>query len=157
MKARWTVLVAEDNENDVLILEHAFSMIKTEVGLNVVNDGAQAIEYLSGANGFRDRSQFPFPHVLLLDLKMPKLDGFDVLAWLRGNPPMHRLRVIVFTSSGHHSDINRAYDLGASGFVRKPAGLSDMRSIVECLKDWLRMNEFPVLAEMTYPPKSSGG
>jgi CheY-like chemotaxis protein len=155
MKAGWTVLVAEDNENDVLILEHAFSTIKTEVSLNVVRDGAQAIDYLSGENGFENRSQHPFPHVLLLDLKMPKVDGFDVLEWLRENPPLHRLRVIMFTSSSHHSDIDRAYDLGASAYVRKPTALSDMQSIVDCIKSWLQMNEFPVMAEIQYSAKKT--
>jgi CheY-like chemotaxis protein len=157
MNARWSVLVAEDNENDVLILEHAFSGIKTDVALKIVTDGAQAIDYLSGQNGFTDRTRFPFPHILLLDLKMPRVDGFDVLEWLRSNPPMHRLRAIIFTSSTHHADIDRAYDLGASSYIRKPTALSDMRSIVDCIKDWLQVNEFSVLADKSYPVRDPAG
>ena len=150
MTARWTVLVAEDNENDVLILEHAFSMIKTEVSLKIVTDGIHAIDYLSGQNGFNDRTRFPLPHLLLLDLKMPQVDGFGVLKWLRENPPLHRLRVIVFTSSAHHTDVDRAYDLGASSYIRKPAALSDMRSVVDYIKEWLQVNEFAVISDATF-------
>src|SRR5262245_57639672 len=76
MNIRWSVLVAEDNENDVLILRHVFSKISTDVSLAFVNDGEEAIKYLRGENGFSDRSKHPFPDVLLLDLKMPRLDGF---------------------------------------------------------------------------------
>jgi CheY-like chemotaxis protein len=151
MKTRWTILVAEDNENDVLLLEHAFSRVKTEVSLNIVRDGEGVIEYLSGRNGFNNRTEFPFPQILLLDLKMPKVDGFNVLEWLRRNPPLHRMRVIVFSSSNHHPDVNRAYDLGASSFLQKPTAIHDMKSIVDCLKQWLEINQFPVLAELTCP------
>jgi CheY-like chemotaxis protein len=150
MTARWTVLVAEDNENDVLILEHAFSTIKTDITLKITTDGTHAIDYLSGRNGFDDRTRFPLPHLLLLDLKMPQVDGFGVLKWLRENPPLHRLRVIVFTSSAHHTDVDRAYDLGASSYIRKPADFADMKSVVACVKEWLRVNEFAIISEATY-------
>jgi len=150
MKA-WTVLVAEDNENDVLILQHAFSRIKSDVSLIFVKDGEEAIHYLSGRDGFKDRDQYPFPDALLLDLKMPKIDGFSVLQWLRDHPPMHRLRVLVFSSSGYHSDIDRAYDLGASSFIQKPTALDDMAAIVNYIGQWLQRNKFSLISQLDYP------
>ena len=155
MTIRWSVLVAEDNENDVLILRHVFSKLSTDVFLAFVNDGEEAIKYLRGENGFSDRAKHPFPDVLLLDLKMPRLDGFDVLAWLRNHPPLHRLRVIVFTSSGHDMDVEKAYDLGASSYFRKPAALNDMKSIVDCLRDWLQLNQFAIIDDAHYLRKKS--
>jgi CheY-like chemotaxis protein len=155
MNMRWSVLVAEDNENDVLILRHVFSKISTDVFLAFVNDGEEAIKYLRGENGFSDRSKHPFPDVLLLDLKMPRLDGFDVLAWLRNHPPLHRLRVIVFTSSGHNLDVERAYDLGASSYFRKPTALNDMKSIVDCLRGWLQLNQFAIIDDAQYLKRES--
>jgi CheY-like chemotaxis protein len=111
--------------------------------------------YLSGTNGFQNRAEHPCPQILLLDLKMPKSDGFNVLEWLRKNPPLIRLRVIVFSSANHHSDIDRAYDLGASSFFRKPTALQDMRLIVDGLKQWLEINQFSVLSDMSFSGSNS--
>ena len=155
MNARWSVLVAEDNENDVLILRHVFAKVSKDVSLAFINDGEEAIKYLRGENGFGDRSKYPFPDVLLLDLKMPRLDGFDVLTWIRNHPPIHRLRVIVFTSSGHELDVERAYDLGASSYFRKPAALNDMKSVVDCLRDWLEINQFAIIEDAQYSRRKS--
>ena len=93
------ILIAEDSEDDVLLLKHAFKKAGSGASLYFVPDGEAALSYLKGAGPFSDRRAFPFPALLLLDLKMPKLDGIEVLAEIRAQPELSRLTVVIFTSS----------------------------------------------------------
>ena len=87
--------------------------------MHFVRDGQEAINYLEGEAAYEDREQYPLPDLMLLDLKMPRLNGFDVLSWLRQQPGLKRLLVTVLTSSDHPNDINRAYDLGVNSYLVK--------------------------------------
>src|SRR5437764_10218189 len=106
-----TILLADDDEDGVILVKMACKRSRLTNPLQIVTDGARAIEYLAGNGKFADRTRFPLPGFLLLDIKMPKKDGFDVLSWIRSHPALKRLPVIFFSSSRHLVDINRAYDL----------------------------------------------
>ncbi|RMD93131.1 MAG: response regulator, partial [Calditrichaeota bacterium] len=115
-----TVLIVEDDPNDVLLIRRAFQKAKILNPLQFVNDGEQAVQYLSGLPPFADSEKYPAPVLLLLDLKLPKKSGFEVLEWLQQQNTLHRLPVVVLTSSNQSSDINHAYDLGANSYLVKP-------------------------------------
>src|SRR5437870_10171701 len=103
-----TVLLAEDDPDDILLTQIAFEKARLANPLQVVRDGEEAIAYLKGEGHFADRHRFPLPILLLLDLKMPKVNGFQVLEWLRHDPHLKRLPVAVMTSSDHDPDADRA-------------------------------------------------
>src|SRR6476619_3845672 len=113
------ILIAEDDANDVLLLERAFEKAGLRHSLRIVRDGEQAIQYFSGQGVYSDRNKFPLPFLLLLDLKMPGTDGFDVLRWARGEPDLKRLLIVVLTSSNLQTDVDRAYELGANSYLVK--------------------------------------
>jgi CheY-like chemotaxis protein len=109
-----------------------------------VRDGQEVIDYLRGEAPFGDRNTNPLPQLLLLDLKMPRLNGFDVLDWLKRQPGLKRLLVVMFTSSEEVQDINRAYDLGANSYLVKPHAIDDLMRVIERLeKYWLEANRNP--------------
>jgi CheY-like chemotaxis protein len=113
--------------------------------IQVVSDGVEAIQYLGGEGIYADRQQHPFPIMLLLDLRMPRKDGFEVLAWLQQQPGLKRLTKVVLTTSSEGPDINRAYDLGANSYLVKPPdadGLMDMLKRIQTY--WLVLNHCPV-------------
>ena len=144
MREAVNILVAEDQPADVLLLKRAFSQVGITAPLHFVQDGQEAIDYLSGQDGFTDRQAHPLPTMMLLDLKMPRLDGFDVLGWVRQQPTLKRLPIIVLSSSNIPEDIDRAYDLGANSFIVKPSGIDAQRQVVEQLQDyWLELNQMP--------------
>jgi CheY-like chemotaxis protein len=146
MKPKYPLLLAEDDANDVFFLQRAFQQAKVENPLQVVRDGQEAIEYLSGSGRFADRRQFPLPYLLVLDLKMPRKTGMDVLEWLQGQPELRCLPVLVLTSSAHRIDIERAYELGANGFVVKPASLEKRVELAKLIGAfWLEVNESPAV------------
>ena len=138
-----TILLAEDNDDHVLLIKRAFAKSNLLNPLQVVNDGRQAIAYLRGDGIYADRSKYPFPALLLLDLKMPNCDGFDVLQWLRSQdfPP---LRVVVLTTSDRVFDMQRAYELGAHSFLTKPVDFRDFVQLGPALKgQWVWMSRHP--------------
>jgi CheY-like chemotaxis protein len=144
MPNRKAILVADDSVEDSFILKRAFEKVGTTVPLLFVKDGQELIDYLSGADGFADRKHHPMPRVLLLDLKMPKLNGFDVLRWLQRQPELRRLIVTVLSSSDESQDVNLAYDLGANSYVVKPSSMNGYDQIVEKLRDyWVEVNRPP--------------
>src|SRR5207249_4077899 len=108
------ILLAEDNADDVLLIQRAFQKAGLRQALQVVQDGGQAIDYLSGNGIYADRDKYPLPYLLLLDLKMPGTDGFEVLQWARSDPNIKRLLIVVLTASNLQEDVDRAYDLGAN-------------------------------------------
>lgn len=149
MPHRKAILVADDSDEDATILKRAFDKAGTSVPVLFVKDGQELIDYLAGADGFQDRAAHPMPRLLLLDLKMPKLDGFDVLRWLQKQPELRRLVVTVLSSSDQPKDINLAYDLGANSYVVKPGSIAGYSNIVEKLRDyWTEINHPPDYAFM---------
>lgn len=138
------VLIAEDQPMDIFLLQRAFAQAPMPITLYFVTDGQEAIDYLSGEKEYGDRELHPLPDLLLLDIKMPRLDGFQVLRWLRNQPGLKRLPVTMFSSSGLASDVNRAYELGANSFLVKPQDADGMSELVIRLENyWLELNAGP--------------
>ena len=140
------ILLAEDDPNDVLSVQRAFQRNYVANPVQVVRDGEEALAYLSGQAPFADRERHPLPVLMLMDLKMPRKSGLEVLAWVRQQPGLKRLPIIVLTSSNQSPDINRAYELGANSYLVKPAGFDSLLDLVKNLDMyWLILNEKPEL------------
>jgi two-component system response regulator len=138
------ILLVEDNPDDVELTRRAFGKSNVANTIEVVNDGAAALDYLLSAGPYGPGEQKPMPKVVLLDLKLPKVDGLDVLRRLRADPRTRRLPVVVLTSSNEEADIVRSYDLGANSFVRKPVDFSAFLDAARQLGlYWLVLNEPP--------------
>jgi CheY-like chemotaxis protein len=118
---RLPILYVEDDENDVYFMRRAFRKLGLSELLFVTRDGEEGIEYLSGTGKFSDREAFPLPALVLLDLKMPRRSGREVLAWIRGQPEFRTLKVVMFTSSTQESDLAFCGSHGADGYVMKPS------------------------------------
>jgi DNA-binding response OmpR family regulator len=141
-----TILVAEDDDNDVFFLERAFKLAKIPAARHRVKDGEEAIAYLRGDGEFSDRQRYPLPCLLLLDLKMPRKNGFEVLTWTRQQTSLKRLPVAVLTSSKEVPDINRAYDAGANTYLVKPVNFEDLLETIRALSHfWLALAKIPDL------------
>src|SRR5438445_680201 len=134
MSPAGTILLAEDNANDVLLTQLALKRARLANPLRVVRDGEEAIAYLEGSGIYADRIQYPFPILLLLDLNMPKLNGFDVLDWLRRHPFRGHLLVAISTDSDSGPDVRRAYELGADSYLIKPPNPEALIDLVQRLK-----------------------
>lgn len=142
MSARITILHVEDDANDALLFRHAWQKAGSAFDLQAVEDGDEAIAYLKGDEKFGDRVRYPMPQLVLLDLKMPRVNGFDVLAWARKDPSFSKLPIVVLTSSNHDLDIKRAYDLGANSYLVKPVGFEPLVDMVKTIHGyWLHFNE----------------
>ncbi len=140
-----TILLVEDDHNDILLTQRAFGKANlADTSLQIVTDGDSAVFYLSGEGKYSDRDRYPLPVLMLLDLKLPRRSGHEILAWLRQQPEIKRLPVIILTSSKENMDINRAYDLGANSYLVKPIGLTALVEVVQTLNlYWLLLNEQP--------------
>ncbi len=138
-----TILLVDDSENDTFLFRVASEKAALRNPLQEVHDGEQAVAYLSGTPPFHDRAQYPLPILMLLDLKMPKKSGFEVLAWLRSESALRRLPVFIFSASLRKEDVDRAFDLGASAFLVKPSTLDDLVQMIQTLTSWLKYNHFP--------------
>jgi CheY-like chemotaxis protein len=139
-----TILVAEDDTDDAFFLQRAFKMAGISTWLQFVRDGQEAIDYLSGEGVFADRTVHPTPDLLLLDLKMPRMNGFQVLEWVRQQPGLKRLPVIIFSSSDEGKDINRAYDLGANSYLIKPHSSEELINVAQRVKQyWVDTSQVP--------------
>ena len=133
-----TILVVEDERNDVFFLEYAFQGAGITNPLQAVADGQEAIDYLAGQGAFSDRKQYPLPCLLLLDLNMPGKSGFDVLRWIRQQPNLKSLKVVVVSGSNQEADMATARSLGITDYIIKPSGLHTLLEIIQEKKDvWL--------------------
>jgi CheY-like chemotaxis protein len=133
-----TLLVAEDDENDFLVLGRALRTANFETDLRRVHDGAEVIGYLAGENGFADRQTHPLPELILLDLKMPRRNGFDVLIWLRNHERLRNLPAVVFSASDNPSDMQQARELGATAYLVKPKAHDGYPKLAQALRDLWR-------------------
>jgi len=138
------ILLAEDDDDDILLIELAFKEAQIPNRLQVVRDGEEAIAYLTGEGQYANRVEYPLPTLLLLDMKMPRKNGFEVLQWIRSEPTLRALRVIVLTTCTEPAKAREAYLLGANAFLVKPA---EFRSLVNLFKSldsyWLRFDRSP--------------
>jgi CheY-like chemotaxis protein len=136
--ARETVLCVEDSADDVLLLKLASRKCGTPFELKCAEDGEKAMAYLSGLGDYANRDEYPFPDLVLLDLKMPRLDGFEVLQWIRRNPGTQQLPVIVLAGSAFRADMRRAIELGANAYSTKPVKFNELELLVDQIAEvWL--------------------
>jgi CheY-like chemotaxis protein len=138
------ILQVDDDENEIRLLQYAAQVANLSSCLRAVSSGQEAIDYIEGKGSYADRSQYPAPKVLLLDLRMPRLNGFDVLRWVRAQENLRGVVVIMFTASAHPDDIGQACDLGANAFVQKPSSHAELVSFLRQLKGfWHDFHQFP--------------
>lgn len=138
------ILVVDDDENDVLLLQRAFKKAGLASWFRVVTGGEQAINYLSGKGMYADRERYPLPFLMLLDLKMPGTDGFEVLRWARSESDLKQLLIVVLTSSNLQTDVDRAYELGANSYLVKPVEFDEMVHMVQRFQVyWSEINRTP--------------
>jgi CheY-like chemotaxis protein len=138
------ILLAEDDEDDVFLLKRAFQRAQISYPVKWAPDGEEAISYLLGLGGYADRAENPWPVFMLLDLKMPRRTGFEVLSWVRHQPRFKCLPIVTFTSSRAHTDVQQAYALGTNLYLVKPAKFDELTDLVRCLTFiWLVMAEMP--------------
>ena len=140
------VLIVDDSEYDALLMRTVFERAGFTQPLRFARDGEEAIAYLRGDGAYRDRRQFPLPTVVLLDLNMPRKNGFEVLAWIQQQPVLKRLRVYVLSASGRPEDIQRSYDLGAGSYLVKPGNLDGLMHLAKTLIAWLELSQFAPLS-----------
>ncbi len=137
-----TVLYVEDEEGDVFFMRAAFRKAGLGGVLRAVGNGQEAMDYVSGSGPYADRELHPFPSMILLDLNLPLVSGFEVLEWLKAFPEFRGLPVIVFSSSARAEDKAKARELGAVDYVEKPASGVDFPQVVDRLRErWLRITE----------------
>jgi CheY-like chemotaxis protein len=150
-----TILLAEDTEDDVFAIKIACRRTGFPHMLQVVTDGEMAIKYLNAEGKFADRTEYPLPNIMFLDLEMPKLNGHQVLEWIRSKREFAQLPVVMLTSSRLSSDIDRAYSLGVTSYVHKKADLGELgQAIRVILKYWLEINIPPTVRETAEHPPS---
>lgn len=143
------ILLVEDDYNDVLLIQRAFRKANIKPSVSTVSDGDEAVLYLQGKEKYADRAQYPLPLLILLDLKLPRRSGLEVLAWIRQQPKLKRLLVIVLTSSQEDSDLTQAYDLGANSYLVKPLDFQELVRLVELIDDyWFKTNKVSQIASI---------
>ena len=135
------ILLVEDDPDDVVLTEHAISKARLANPLRIVRDGEEALNYLAGRSQFADRERYPIPFLVLLDLHLPKVDGFEVLRWIKAQPGLAQLRVAVLTSSKEERDYTKALQLGANSYYRKPGSLEELVNLM------LRLRAYWVLTD----------
>jgi CheY-like chemotaxis protein len=136
------ILLAEDSEEDELLFMNALQNSGIRNPVIVVTDGRQVIAYLNGELQYADRSRFPLPRILMLDLAMPKLDGWQVLQWVRARPEFADLLVVVLTNSLRADDLQRAYRMGANSFLGKPCTSAELLNLQQAYPaHWTRPAE----------------
>lgn len=141
---RQTILHIEDDPNDVLLLQRAIRKANVSVHVETIYDGDRAVAYLTGDDVYSNRERYPFPSLILLDLKIPRKSGLELLSWIRQHPDLKRLPVTILTSSRHEKDINEAYELGANSYLVKPVGFDALTDVVKLISSyWLAINEQP--------------
>lgn len=135
MAGRATILIVEDDPADAYFLEKAFERILANCAVYRVCDGEEAKTYLLGNDKYADRRQYPLPSVILLDLRMPRMNGFEFLAWLRSDPNLKIIPTVVYSSSDNPADIKKAYEMGANSFLHKRLS---MNAVQETMRSFAR-------------------
>lgn len=133
------VLVVEDDSNDAFLLQRAFGQAEIDMPVRVVCDGLEATDYLSGTGIYNDRQNYPLPHIVLLDLKMPRMSGLEVLEWMQAQPQLRQIPVLMLTSSNVPSDLKQAKALNARDYLVKPTLFEDLVELVrDVASAWLK-------------------
>jgi CheY-like chemotaxis protein len=137
------ILLVEDDENDIFFMERGMKEAGITRRLQVVMDGQEAIDYLGGTGEYSDRDRFPLPCLVMLDLKLPRVMGLEVLKWIRRQPELETLIVIIMSSSKLAPDIAMAYRLGANSYLVKCSGDNLSQMLVRVRQYWLELNQAP--------------
>jgi CheY-like chemotaxis protein len=143
MDRKLNILLVEDNADDVLLLRQAFKKAGETPALHRVSDGLEAKAYLNGEGDYGDRATHPIPDFVLLDLNMPRMNGFELLEWLRQDSPFKSMIVYVVTASARESDIKRAYELHANNYIVKPSRVDQLVDFVRAIYQWHRYTALP--------------
>jgi CheY-like chemotaxis protein len=130
MEQTLDILAVDDSATDLLFFGRAARNTRLNITLQTLSAGQQAIDYLSAKGEYGDRSKYPWPDLILLDLKMPEVNGFDFLAWRKASPLFSSIPVIVLSGSSEPSDVKRIFELGANSHMVKPTGLEDWEKVV---------------------------
>ena len=142
---KFCILYVDDDDNDLHLAKFAAESAGLADCLQMADSGPRAIDYFQGHGAYSDRAKFPIPHVVLLDLRMPRMNGLEVLGWLRSRPEYRGVVVIIFTASAHADDIARACELGANAFVQKPSSHTELISFLKVVKEfWKGFHLYPV-------------
>ncbi len=145
------ILIVEDQEDDILLIKRAFKAAGINNPIQVVRNGIEAVAYLSAEGKFANRHEYPLPSLVLLDLHMPGMDGYELLAWVRKQDGLRATPVVVLTSSNLISDVNRAYALGANSFFVKDVDFQNTAALLRVLKRyWMDLALTP---ETNRPPR----
>src|SRR5438445_13345475 len=128
------ILLVEDDEADILLLRRAFRNAHIANPLIEVRDGQAAIQYLSGEGDYADRTRYPIPFLILLDLRLPKLSGFEVIAWMRDQPELVKLTIVVLTTSDHVPDITKSHELGTNSYLDKTGTFDELVEMLKRIK-----------------------
>ncbi len=147
MNRNLTILIIEDSGGEAQLLKLALRRAGINNPIHLVPTGEEAIAYLSGSGPYADRSQYPFPSVLFMDLKMPRVDGFAVLKWLRSHPDFAIIPVIVLTNSALDADVRQAYQLGANSYMVKPTNLDELTQMLRTAYEYWAWCKKPALPE----------
>jgi len=135
MAGRASILVVEDDPADAYFLEQAFERVLANCALHRVADGLEAKAYLQGEGKYADRKIYSLPSVILLDLRMPRMNGFEFLAWLRTDPELRIIPTVIYSASDCPGDIRRAYEMGANSFLQKRIS---MNAVQETMRSFAR-------------------
>ena len=148
------ILLVEDDPADAALITRAFERTGVENAIRRVKDGEEALGYLTGAGAFADRKEHPLPAVILLDLNLPRFNGYQLMIWLRMQPELKRIPVVVLTESHDTDSINRAYDAGANSYLVKPGNFVDFVKMLTLLEGYWRMNHVPTgYGQTARPPQ----
>lgn len=134
--SNYTILLVEDDDNDATLLTMAFKKSNILNPIQWAHDGLEAVAYLNGEGDFADRTRYPFPEVLILDLKMPRMSGFELLSWIREHPEFRVIPTIIMTSSRQDIDVQKAYNLGANTYMIKPSSFEELAKMVKLAHDY---------------------
>ena len=145
MDPKLLILVAEDDPNDVLLLKRAFLKNGVNNPVHSCSNGEDAIAYLQGKGEYQDRIKFPFPTMLITDLKMPRAGGFEILQWLRAHPECHVIPILIFSASRDVEDVRRAYQMGANAYLNKPSKSEELQNMVRIVSEFWTICEKPPL------------
>jgi len=137
------MLIAEDDPHDRFLLKRALEKADLPIKPRFFQDGEEALDYLTGKGQFENRKKYPLPHLLLLDIKMPRKSGLELLRDVRSDPHLRRLIAIMFSSSSEKRDVDRAYDLGANAFLVKPSDSCELTTVVRRIHEFWFLSNVP--------------